>query len=233
MPRRQQVPTAGETSALPPSPPTRIDRRKARTRRALVDAAKRIVATRGTTDVSIQEITDEADVGFGSFYNHFESKADLFEVAVAEVLESYGAQLDRACEGIDDQAERYAIGIRQTARLAITAPAVAQVLAVSGSAYLLSDHGLAPRALRDIEAGIAAGRFHVDNPTVALVTTAGCLFAFVNVRLAAPDTLDDDDADELAEQLLRMLGMTPRAARAVAHRPLPTLPDPAAIDASA
>jgi len=28
---------------------------------------------------SIQEITDTADIGFGSFYNHFESKDQLFQ----------------------------------------------------------------------------------------------------------------------------------------------------------
>ena len=67
-----------------PAQPTRLDRRKARTRRALVDAARRIVADRGTTQVSIQDITDEADVGFGSFYNHFESKDDLAREAVAK-----------------------------------------------------------------------------------------------------------------------------------------------------
>jgi AcrR family transcriptional regulator len=211
-------------TATPAPPATRLDRRKARTRQALVDAATRILATRGTTDVSIQEITDEADVGFGSFYNHFESKVELFTVAVAEVLDAYGAQIDAACDGITDWAERYAVGVRLTARLTGTQPAVAQILAVSGSTYLLSEKGLAPRAVRDIENGVATGRFHVLNPQVALVTTAGALLAFLSLRLENPDSLSDDDADELAEQLLRMLGMTARSARAVAHRPLPDLP---------
>lgn len=215
----------GAGVAASSTPPSRLDRRKARTRQALVDAAKRILASRGTTDVSIQEITDEADVGFGSFYNHFQTKAELFQAAVAEVLDAYGAQLDLSCEGIDDWAERYAVGVRQTARLATTHPAVAHVLALSGTTFLHADTGLAPRALRDIEQGVASGRFRVENPMVALVTTSGCLLTFLNVRLDSPSTLDDDDADELAEQLLRMLGMTPRSAHAVAHRPLPPLPD--------
>jgi len=46
---------------------TRLDRRKACTRRALLDAAQAFIVERGTTDVSIQEITERADVGFGSF----------------------------------------------------------------------------------------------------------------------------------------------------------------------
>src|SRR5919199_318276 len=108
--------------------PTRLDRRKARTRRALIDAARAIVAERDTADVSIQEITDRADVGFGSFYNHFATKAELFDAAVGEVLEEHGRLLDRASAGVEDPAEVFAVGLRTTARLAEHHPGVAQVI---------------------------------------------------------------------------------------------------------
>ena len=200
---------------------TRLDRRKARTRKALVDAARRILAEGGTADVSIQEITDTADVGFGSFYNHFETKAELFEAAVGEVLEEYGAALDRACEGLEDSAEIYAVGVRMSARLASTHPAVARVLLQVGLTYLSAEQGLAPRALRDIRRGIDEGRFKVDNPNVGLASTAGCVLAFLQISLERPDSFDEADADALAEMLLRMLGMSTASARAVAHRTLP------------
>lgn len=202
--------------------PTRLDRRKARTRRALIDAARRILADRGTTQVSIQEITDEADVGFGSFYNHFETKEELFGVAVREVLENLGASVDAACESLDDPAEIYAVGVRVTCRIAHTQPAVAQVLLQTGFSYLSERQGLAARALRDIERGIEAGRFTVDNPQAALATTAGSVLSLVAMSLQDPDAVDAD-ADDLAELLLRMLGMTARSAKAVAHRPLPAV----------
>lgn len=206
-----------------PAQPTRLDRRKARTRRALVDAARRIVADRGTTQVSIQDITDEADVGFGSFYNHFESKEELFGAAVLEVLEDLGAAVDTACTNLDDPAEIYAVGVRVTCRIARTQPAVAQVLLQAGFSYLSEQEGLAARALRDIERGVAAGRFHISNPQVALATTAGSVLAHVAMSLQDPANHTDVGADDLAELLLRMLGMPARSARAVAHRPLPTV----------
>jgi AcrR family transcriptional regulator len=199
----------------------RLDRRRARTRRALLDAARRILVERGTTDVSIQEITDEADVGFGSFYNHFETKTELFEAAVAEVLDEYGAALDRACEGIEDSAEIYAVGLRMTARLGQLQPAAARVLLQVGLEYISSPEGLSPRALRDIERGIEDGRFKIANPLVGLAATAGCVLAFLQLSLENPAALGDEDADDLAEMLLKMLGMSTAAARSVAHRPLP------------
>jgi AcrR family transcriptional regulator len=47
---------------------SRLDRRKARTRQALIDAAVRLIAEGSGEGASIQEITDKADIGFGSFY---------------------------------------------------------------------------------------------------------------------------------------------------------------------
>lgn len=216
--------TAVAASAAGAGPaPTRVDRRKARTRRALVDAARRILADGGSTDVSIQEITETADVGFGTFYNHFDTKAELFEAAVREVLEEYGAALDEACADLTDSAEIYAVGLRMTARLAATQPAVAQVLVQVGMSYAWAEDGLAARALRDIQRGIDDGRFTISDARLGLLTTAGCVLAFLQLSLDRPGDLSDDDADTLAEMLLRMLGMTTRSAHAVAHRPLPSL----------
>jgi len=110
-----------------------------------------------------------------------------------------------------------------TARLARTQPAVARVLLQVGLTYVSLGRGLAPRALRDIRRGIDEQRFKVDNPDVALASTAGCVLAFLQLSLDRPATFDEADADALAEMLLRMLGMTPASARTVAHRTLPTV----------
>ena len=58
----------------PSAPESRQARRKRETRERLLDAAFRLMAERGVDAVAINEITEAADVGFGSFYNHFESR---------------------------------------------------------------------------------------------------------------------------------------------------------------
>jgi AcrR family transcriptional regulator len=65
-----------------------LDRRKQSTRQSLVEATIRLIAHGRADRASVQEITEAADVGFGSFYNHFESKETLFQVAVEEMLEA-------------------------------------------------------------------------------------------------------------------------------------------------
>ena len=140
---------------------SRLDRRKARTRQALIDAAVRLIAEGRGDRASIAEITEEADIGFGSFYNHFDSKEQLFQTASEEVLERWGQLIDRATAGLTDPAELFAVGTRISGRLGWTHPDIAGFLTGMGLDALDIPGGLAPRALRDIQAGQATGRFTV------------------------------------------------------------------------
>ncbi|MEV8441687.1 TetR/AcrR family transcriptional regulator [Actinosynnema sp. NPDC051121] len=214
--------------AVPPpdsaEPATRTERRKARTRQKLIDAARGFLAGDRHPTASIQDITDAADVGFGSFYNHFSSKAELFEAAVAEVLEELGRLLDELSSGFEDPAATFAQSARLAVRLAVARPETAQVLVRHGMSYIDADQGLAPRALRDIEAGIASGRFRVGDPRLALATTAGALMAVLHVSLVNPDSVTDATCDETAELLLRMLGVPLDEAHELATAPLPDVP---------
>lgn len=94
-------------------PVNRLERRKQRTRSALIKAAQQLIVE-GRLNVPVLEITQLADVGMGSFYNHADSKEELFEAAVADVLDSYGAVLDSLTIGMDDPAETFAASFRLT-----------------------------------------------------------------------------------------------------------------------
>ncbi|MER6355930.1 TetR/AcrR family transcriptional regulator [Streptomyces sp. NPDC001634] len=207
-----------------PAPPrNRFERRRAETRQALVRAARQILAETGDTSVSIQAIAERADVGFGSFYNHFESKTELFDAAVVDALEEFGQTFDERLSGIDDPAELVAAGFRLSARMADSHPELMQVLRHRGLGYLHSEKGLAPRALRDLERGVASGRFVPVEPAVALSALGGTLLSLLELRFARPDLDGDEAAAGLAEMVLRMLGVPSDDAREVARRPLPDL----------
>ena len=201
--------------------PNRLDRRKARTRAALIGAGRQLLARDGGVDASIQEITDLADVGFGSFYNHFATKTELFEAAVAETLEEHGALLDEITAAIEDPAEVFAASVRLTVRLHKTHPQIARIMTNAAPAYLNAPSGLAPRALRDLTRAKAAGRFDISEPVVALACTGGALLGMLHVldERSAPSV--DRAADEVAVNLLRMFGMSGAEAREIVARPLP------------
>jgi AcrR family transcriptional regulator len=202
---------------------TRLDRRKARTRQALIDAAARLIAEGRGERASIQEITEAADIGFGSFYNHFESKDQLFRTAAEEVLERWGQMMDRACAGIEDPAAVFAASFRISGRLGWTHPDLARFITGAGLELLDVPRGLAPRARRDIEAGCVSGRFTVPDAEVALTAVAGGLLGLLRVHQRRPGEIDQSAVDQLAEALLRMLGVPARDAKRIAGRTLPDI----------
>lgn len=205
-------------------PARRIDRRKARTRQALIDAAGRLIAEGRGERASIQEITEEADIGFGSFYNHFTSKEELFRTASEELLERWGQMIDAACAGLHDPAEVFAVSLRMSGRLAWTHPEIAGFITGTGLELLDVPRGLGPRALRDIRAAQAAGRFTVTDAEIALSAVAGGLLGLLRLHERHPDRVAGDSVDDLAEACLRLLGLRATEARRLARRPLP-VPD--------
>jgi AcrR family transcriptional regulator len=199
----------------------RLDRRKARTRQALIDAAVRLIAERRGERASVQEITEAADIGFGSFYNHFESKEQLFRTASEEVLERWAAIIDAACAGLDDPALVFTVSLRISGRLAWTYPEIAGFITGTGLELLDASRGLAPRALRDIRRGQATGRFSVPNAEIALSAVAGGLLGLLRLHERQPDQVDESSVDELAEACLRLLGVRAAEARRLTRLSLP------------
>ena len=200
----------------------RATRRRLETRARLVRAARDLMARKGVGATSIQEITEAADVGFGSFYNHFDSKAELFDAALTEAMEELGQLLDDVTRDIDDPAQVFATAVRITARLPRTHPQLAKIMLRTGLPYLATEQGLTPRALRDLQEAKRAARFAIDDPHIALACTGGALLGVLQLAStqAGPSHIDRA-ADELAVNLLRMFGVPHDEARAIASAKLP------------
>jgi AcrR family transcriptional regulator len=71
----------------------KIDRRKVRTRRQLRDALLSLIVEKGYDNVTIEEITDRADVGRTTFYLHYRDKEEL-------LLECINGAIDELVEEI-------------------------------------------------------------------------------------------------------------------------------------
>lgn len=200
----------------------RLDRRKARTRAALIGAAQTLIAE-GRTNVPILEITQAADVGMGSFYNHFESKEQLFEAAVEGVMDAYGALLDNLTADMKDPAEVFASSFRLTGRLHRREPELSRVLLNNVLRLLDAEDGLAPRVRRDITAAVAAGQFDVEDVDVAVAMSAAALLALGQLFHDKRDRDVEETTDRVTEDLLRMFGVPRARARKISRLPLPGL----------
>jgi AcrR family transcriptional regulator len=63
------------------------DRRIARTRQLLREALTHLILERGYDTITIQDITDKANLGRATFYLHFRDKEELLTISLEEVFE--------------------------------------------------------------------------------------------------------------------------------------------------
>ncbi|WP_406238865.1 TetR/AcrR family transcriptional regulator [Nocardia sp. NBC_01009] len=69
------------------------DRRVRRSRRALRDSMVSLVLERGYANVTVEDITDRADLGRATFYTHYTDKDDLLNNVVTDLIEDLQERL--------------------------------------------------------------------------------------------------------------------------------------------
>ncbi|EHB59299.1 regulatory protein TetR [Mycolicibacterium rhodesiae JS60] len=210
----------------------RLERRKMRTRGALVRAAQSFIAA-GKLNAPVLEITQAADVGMGSFYNHFDSKEQLFEAAVNDILDQLGALLDKLAVDREDPAVTFARSFRLVGRLFRQRPETSRVLLNTGLTLMFADRGLGPRAMRDITFAAQAGRFTITDPDLALSMAAGALMGLGQLLQNQPDRDGPEAADQTTRAVLVMLGLPPDEADEICRLPLPDLDELIGSDSAA
>jgi len=228
MPRLFQ-PAAAETT----DKPARGERRKRETRTRLLDAALRLMAEKGMEGVAINEITEAADVGFGSFYNHFDSKEAIHAALLDWVFEEFGNALGRLVHDVSDPAEVIAICVRHTILRARREPLWGRLLVREGFSAKVLERGLGRRLLNDIAEGVRSKRFPNSDILMMVTAAGGTVLATISIGLqfeteAGHSPLDkagfttDKLPERTAATILSIFGLDPSESEAVANRPLPT-----------
>ena len=196
-------------------------RRRAETRARLIDAARVTFARQGIDATRINEITDEADVGFGSFYNYFDSKDAMVAAVVEDAAESAGEAIEAATCDLEDPAEVVAVAHRALVRRAARDPEWGWLLVRLEISHDLAFAALGPYAARDLQRGMETHRFSVDDPNIALVAAGGALLGVL--RAVLQGRADAGAPEHHAALVLRMFGLSPDDAAEVASRPLPEI----------
>jgi AcrR family transcriptional regulator len=219
--RRAAGRTGGAEVASPVPEQSRNSRRKQRNRARLIGAARAVMSRRGVEGATIAEITEEADLALGTFYNYFESKEAILEAVVSDSLEGIGNDLDALIADIDDAAMIISTALRHALSLARRDEIWASFMVrTERAAEKLSEH-LGHRARRDIAMGIERGRFRVADLEATLIALGGVMLAGIRAQLSPSPKLDSDAG--LAASVLQMLGIDADEAIEIARRPMPEL----------
>jgi AcrR family transcriptional regulator len=204
--------------------PSRNERKRQRTRAALIAATRKLAYIGGQEKISVQDITEEADLGLGTFYNYFDHKQAIFEAVLDDIQATYDTQLERFSSNIKDPAMLMAAALKYTFQHAQHNKDWLIFLAYSGRSMdeILRQSFSQCRSF--LQQGLSAGRFRIGDVHITLSLIRG-MVSHVILEISRGD-LEENASEEAIRCILRMLGMPDVVARALAESPLPAVSAP-------
>lgn len=196
---------------------SRYSRRRVRTRGVLVAAGRTLIGTHGIAGLKIQDITEQADVALGSFYNYFSNKEELVEAVVEESLAEMAATA-----GINegnrhqDPAITTGLAVLRIVGVAFSDPDLARLLVHLDQADLVYSRAMGPQAMEVVRAGVESGRFVVPDADVVVHNVVAGSLALI--RRILDGEHDESVIAVQAELTLRLLGLGVEEAASVATR---------------
>lgn len=216
-----------KTAAAQP-PEGRVAKRRRATRARLLEAAYQIMADVGVDAAKIKDITDRADVGFGTFYNYFETKDELANQVLDCVIDDYGRRNVIATRGLrrKDPALIMPVSMRLVMREAARAP-IWQWWSLRPD--LLVDRmrdGFGPFGKRDIRDAIKRGIFSLapDEVDSAWALANWMMVGGIHDIVVGQRAPDSDTF--VVNAIVRMMGVELAEARRISSTPLPEYSPP-------
>lgn len=205
--------------AIQPSPPSTPALKR------IHQAAVRLFADKGSTEVNISELAHAAGVARGTVYNNLSEPDSLFEEVAAQLSSEMHQRIVASFVLDDDPAQRLANGIRYFIRRAHEEPDWGRFFCrfAMGNASLRELWNGPP--MMELLNGLQQGRYQFRQEQLPgmLAMMAGSVLGSMLLVLEGHRTWRDAGADN-AELLLRAIGVPIEEARALASTELPPLP---------
>lgn len=193
-------------------------------------AAYEIIAERGLEGLVIQEITQVADVGYGTFYNHFPSKEAIVDAVVEAALLRILDTAQRLQRVFPDGVDAFGMDLRLSLNDSKTDRVWGWFLIRSilsrGQTLRM---GVSDSFKESIERGVAEGYFRCDDIEMARHTIGGLLL-LGTINLVSTD-MPEDYENRLVATALKFLGITPERIAGVLAKPYPQLNLPPFLEA--
>jgi AcrR family transcriptional regulator len=206
----------------------------ASTKRRIHAAAVRLFTAKVGTQLTMSELANEAQVARGTLYRNIDSIEQLFDNVLAELCTELQERVSSSFTEDDDGATRIATGLRMTVRYGYQDPAVGRFMV----RFALSEDSLRSvltgPLMRDVRAGVAEGRFHIDGSMIMSAAShmIGALVSALSMVLEGHQTWRDAGSCA-AELVLRAFGVDAAEAHKIATADLRALRPRHADDHSA
>lgn len=198
------------------------DKRQA-TRAALLRAARDLVFEKGHDRISVQDITARAQVATGTYYNYFDSKQDIFLAVARQMHDLVGEEIQKTRDTTKDPAMLVALTLKYYFYESTNNGDWQEFTKSVGLGHLLLQQP-EEQLLEDIERGVKAGRFRVDDVNFTQSLISGMV---LHVNRSIQEGQASNNAIEYAiRSILQMLGLPDLVSKALTQTPLPPLAAP-------
>jgi AcrR family transcriptional regulator len=189
------------------------------------EAALRLFAEKGSTQITVSALAQEAGIARGTVYNNIEKPHQLFESVATRLVDEMHARIVSTFNPALDPAIRLANGIRFFIRRTHEEPTWARFI----NRFAHSEESLkklfAGPPIQDVLLGLSQKRYDFKreqlNAVGALI--AGTVLSSMPLVLHGIRTWQEAGSDA-AELVLRALGIASQEAKDLATLPLPDLP---------
>ena len=197
------------------------DKRQA-TRRALLSATKDLVFEKVHNCFPVQEITEKAGVSTGTFYNYFEFKQDVFVAVAEDMCKELSAALYQTRVHIKDPAMVVAVTLKFYFEQALNNQDWREFIDLAGLTVTLQQEP--EQCLEDIERGVKAGRFRVDDTHFTQNLVSGMIRHMTEEMLNG--RIGKCGIEYTIRSVLQMLGLPELVSKALTQTPLPAIAVP-------
>ena len=206
---------------------SRMTRKKRATREKLLKAAYKVMSSKGIELSTLKEITEEADIGFGTIYNYFVDKDEIAAQVLDCIINDMGRRNDIATTELKKTSPVLVISTSQrlVVREALNAPMWRWWVQRPD---LLVDRmrlGFGPFGMRDLRLVVEGGVYLIigDNLDAAWNMLMWTLVG--GMRDVVMGHYPAKYKNLMIESNLRVLGVPLDEAKAIANVPLPKYPE--------
>lgn len=192
--------------------------------RRIHQAALRVFAEKGSSEISVSELAEAAGVARGTIYNNLGSTEHLFEQVASQLAKEMNQKVVASYTGIEDPAQRIAVGIRLYVRRAHEEPHWGRFLTHFALRSEALPAFLDGPLVQDVVLGIERRRYTLPREQLfgAVGIIAGSTLSAILMVQEGLRTWRDAGTDA-AELVLKALGVEPAEARRLATVDLPDL----------
>lgn len=204
----------------------RVAKKRMATRAQLLESAYLVMAKSGVDGAKIKDVTEHADVGFGTFYNYFETKDELAAQVLDCLINDYGRRNVIATRELQDSKPELVmpVSMRLVIREAMTVP-MWQWWALRPD--LLADRmrkGFATFAKRDMLRAMKLGIFNLDRDAIDSAWALAVWMMVAGIHdVVVGDSLPESETF-VVESIARVMGVPIELAREISTTPLPKYP---------